>query len=446
MPFAEFTPSAVGLQVNEQSLRAADLNASFMERAQRMRVNDFQLERSKQLLSGELALQNTNVQQQNLRVDQMRNELKQQENALDVQSHTMEAQRLAGDNEAAHQKAIADGRVANSKLIAQLPGELNALQNISPDDRQGYVKAWSNIQAKYDHLAGDPFYGQQYHTAMAPAMGEASMRNTSFQLMVQDAAAHLSAKVARAKSSQDLGAVDQDPMYAYVRQADPNFVKSFDERMKQLNELEVKTREAEVARAKQDRELGVGAVDKLQGNATTQNYNKASAAFDDVKSAYEKQTPTRYSDMAALTGYFKIIDPTMGFNASQEEIFNHLQNRKDRWAAEFRSLYTNEGGSLSPESRKQLFEAAQMAHSSQAAQYGLVSREYQRGLDAAGVQGDYLPKPKESSGGMNSLKVGQTASIRLSNGKTLQGTVREKGGVHYVVDSNGNGYPIQNQK
>ena len=145
--------------------------------------------------------------------------------------------------------------------------------------------------------------------------------------------------------------------------------------------------------------------------------------------------------MNALAGYFKIIDPSMGFNASQEEIFKSLQNRKDRWATEFKALYTNSGGMLSAQSRQDLKNAAEIAHKSEQEQYNSTLRDYQRGLDAAGVRGDYLPKPK-SSGTQQMPSVGSRVNLTLPSGKTHSGVVREKGGKYYVVDAQGVGFPI----
>jgi hypothetical protein len=423
-----------------------ELAGSMMERAQKMRVNEFNLERNKQLLSGELALNDVNLKQQNLRVEQMRNEVKQQENSLDVAGHTLAAQRQAADNEAAHQKAIADARVENSKLIAQLPSDLNALQKISPDDRKGYVSAWANIQAKYGHLAGDQFYGQQYHTAMAPALGEASMRNTSFQLMVQDSAAQLAARVAGASSTSELAAISKDPMHPYVRQADPNFVKTFDERMKQLNEKDIKVMEAQISIGKDFRQQGLNQNDKFESNPGVQNYRKAQVGYLDAVDQLESKNPTNYTDMAALTSFFKIIDPTMGFNASQEEIFKKLQPTAARALITARNLVSN-GGLLTPETRTELRAAIETSFDASRKMFNQIRADYAKGLTTSGNTTDYLPNP--DTGGKQpspSVNVGQTASVKLSNGTTVQGTIREKGGTLYLVDANGNGYPIQNQK
>ena len=445
MPFAEFQNGNAGLALGQYQLQAQDTASSLMERAQRMKMSEFDLERNKQLLAGELALQNSNVQQQNIRVQQMQNEVKQQQNALDLADHTLKTQAIVADNETAHQQAIADARVANSQLMAQLPADLDSLKNIKPEDRTGYLAAWSGLQAKYGNLAADPYYGQQYHTVMAPALAEAAVRNTNFGLMVQNSSAQLTAKLTRAKSTAEMSAVDQDPYFPYVLKQDPEFAKRYDERMKQLSdtekEMQVKRMEAEVARAKQDREIGVQQTDKVANNPSAIAYRKASAAYDSVVASIDTKEPTRYSDMNALAGYFKIIDPSMGFNASQEEIFKSLQNRKDRWATEFKALYTNSGGMLTPQSRQDLKNAAEIAHKSEQDQYNATLKDYQRGLDAAGVSGDYLPKPK--SGETQQMpQIGSRAQLKLPSGKTHSGVVREKGGKLYVVDAQNIGYPI----
>ena len=268
MPFAEFQNGNAGLALGQYQMQAQDHALSLMERAQRMKVSEFELEKNKQLLAGELALQNTNIEQQGIRVQQMRNDVRQQQNALDLADHTLKTQALVADNEAEHQKAIADARVQNSALMAQLPKDIDAIKNIKPEDRTGYLAAWSGLQAKYGHLAADPYYGQQYHTVMAPALAEAAVRNTNFGLMVQNSSALLTAKLTRAKTTGELSSVDQDPYFPFVLKQDPEFAKMYGERMKQLSDTEkeiaVKRMEAEVARAKQDREIGVQQTDKVE--------------------------------------------------------------------------------------------------------------------------------------------------------------------------------------
>ena len=437
MPYAEFDNGNAGLALGQFQQQAQDHAASLMERAQRMRVSQFELEKSKQMLAGELAIQDSDVKQHQIRVEQMRNEVKTQQNALDLAGHRLKAENLAADNEAALQKAIADARVANSSLLASLPDDLKALQNIKPEDRNSFITAWANLQTKYGHLAGDQYFGQKYHALVAPALGEAAMRNTSFQLMVQNSAAQLSAKLARAKTAAELGEVDRDPLFAYVRQADPNFVKSYDERLKQLNELDIKKMEAQIQRAKDDRSQGLQQNDKFESNPNVVSFRKAEVGYNDAMHSLETERPTNYTDMAALTAFFKIIDPTMGFNASQEEIFKNLQNRTDRWSVQFKNLYTNKAGLLTPETRKDLRDAVETTFKSQVESYNSVRESYAKGLETAGNTTDYLPDARKPKGKDKSQQYveGQKVSVKTQQGDFSGTVVRSKkdGGL-YVVD------------
>ena len=397
MPFAEFDPGNAGLALPQFQLQSQDAAQSLMQRAQQMSVQRQQLEMQKQELASNLALNDNRLQQGLLTVQQMQNQVKQQNLNYDVATHQAAAENAQYDNAAALQNSIADARTQNTALLSQLPDDLKQLQALSSDDPGGnhsaYLQAWAKIQGKYSHLEGDPFFAQQYQALMAPALSEMSTHQASFQALMADSSADLTAQVTTAKTPADLAAVEQDPMFKYVLQ-NPEFSKRYDARQQQLTDQQNKVLEAQIAAGKQSRDLGTSVADKFESNQTVVRARAAQQAYDDAVKQLTTAKPTTYSDQAALASFFKIIDPTMGFNASQEEIFSKLQPGVARAVLAARNTVQN-GGLLSDDARLALRGAIENSFDSQASEYNKTRDSFGSALDAAGIDRGYLPAQME---------------------------------------------------
>ena len=410
----EFKPSDAGQRAVNQTFDALDGGQSLMDRAQKMQASQFDLDERKQMLAGDLALQSYKVDEQRLLTTQRQNEVRAQDLDLQVRQHQADADASTADNLAALQKSIATSRTMNSARLLTIPDQIQDIINTpnTPENQQVYLQKVNAFQASTATLASDPYHSGQFHALVAPLVSDSQSRGMAFQAHTRDASARLRAQVTSASSPEQLSTVASDPWFSYAARADyggdPEFLKAYEEKQKQLSDLQQKKYEVDAQRLRQDREQGLSMSNNVANSQDVQTFNKVKAAYDDAVNQLGTATPTNYSDMAALTAFFKIIDPTMGFNASQEQIFAGLQPYAQRLGINLRNVFYN-GGILTPESRTALksalttsFEPHQEIYRDRVRQAGDALRS--QGINPAGLLPDIDQQPAKPVDQVSALR------------------------------------------
>lgn len=163
MPFAEFQPSTVGFQENQNLLANVDFGGSLMERAQRMAVERQKLDIEKQQLASNLALQTQQVEQSRASVANLEAQTTAQniENGLKRTSATLQ-QKLLGqvsaafDSDNAPATPPAESLQGSPQVTGNFTADVQALQGMplnTPSDLVNYQAYLSGINSRYGALA-----------------------------------------------------------------------------------------------------------------------------------------------------------------------------------------------------------------------------------------------------------------------------------------------------